>query len=347
MKKAVIGMSGGVDSAVAASVLKEQGIDVIGVNLKFFDSDSDNQDDARAVCEKLGIPFHTMDFREQFREKVMEYFAREYFLGRTPNPCVVCNRFVKWESLFIKMKELGADYVATGHYANVIYDESRDRYTLKRAKTEKKDQTYALSNLSQEQLKHTLMPLGEFEKEDVRKLAESLGLSVATKKDSQEICFIPDNDYGKFLENFSKKEIEEGNFKDESGNILGRHKGIIYYTTGQRKGLGIAFGKPMFVKKIDAKSNDIILAGNDSLLVRSFTADNINYMLSENPEAEKNTLAKIRYSHKAAPCQIKFKNKTTIECEFEEPQRAITPGQRAVFYSNDSIICGADIKESF
>ena len=261
-KKVVVGMSGGVDSSVAAYLLKEQGYDVIGVTMQIW-QDEDRAveeenggccglsavDDARRVAAALEIPYYVMNFKKEFKEKVIDYFVQEYLHGRTPNPCIACNRYVKWESLLKRSMDIGADYIATGHYARVVQLEN-GRYTLKCSATLAKDQTYALYNLTQEQLKRTLMPVGEYTKDQVREIAEKINLRIANKPDSQDICFVPDGDYASFIEEEAAVKIPEGNFVDLDGRVLGRHKGITHYTVGQRKGLGLSLGHPVFVLEI-------------------------------------------------------------------------------------------------
>ena len=289
-KRVMIGMSGGVDSSVAAYLLKKQGYEVIGVTMKLWQDDEEYDliendggccsleavEDARAVADKLGIPFYVLNFKEVFKEKVIDYFIDEYLQGRTPNPCIACNKHIKFDDLYRRAMALGCDYVATGHYAKIEKDEETGRYLLTKSVTDKKDQTYALYNLTQEQLEHTLLPIGDYEKERVREIAKEMGMDVHNKPDSQEICFVKDNDYANYVKRHSNKRIKEGNFVDTKGNVLGKHKGIIYYTIGQRKGLGIAFGKPMFVLDINPKTNEVILGSNDDLFNRELIAKDVN-----------------------------------------------------------------------
>ncbi len=354
-EKVVVGMSGGVDSSVAAYLLKKQGYDVIGVTMQIWQEDDretlENEggccgfsavDDARAVAAKIGIPYYVLNFKKEFKEYVIDYFIDEYVKGATPNPCIACNRYVKWEVLLSKALQIGADYIATGHYARVEKHPVTGRYTLKLAETDKKDQTYALYNLTQEQLKHTLMPIGDYEKEDVRKIAEDIGLVVAHKPDSQDICFVKDNDYGGFIRENSDYEIKTGNFIDFDGNILGTHKGISQYTIGQRKGLGLAFGKPMYVCEIRPETNEVVIGENKDLFKREVIIRDFNFMAFEPKDGEYKVYGKIRYSQKKAPCTITVKG-TDVVCVFDEPQRAITPGQAAVFYDDEYIVGGGTI----
>lgn len=354
--KVVVGMSGGVDSSVAAYLLKEQGYDVIGVTMQIWQDEKREQlednggccglsavDDARRVAFQLGIPYYVMNFKEDFKKYVIDYFVEEYSIGHTPNPCIACNRYVKWESLLRRSKQIGADFIATGHYARIERHPVTKRYAIKTSVTDKKDQTYVLYNLTQEQLKSTLMPVGAYEKEEIRKIAEKIDLSVSKKADSQEICFIPDNDYGNFIECELNTKIKQGNFVDLDGNILGKHKGIIHYTIGQRKGLGISFGKPMYVYKIDIERNEVVLCNNDDLFQKTLFAGDLNFMAIEKIEGEMRFMAKIRYNHKKAWCTVKQKNENEIECIFDEPQRAITPGQAIVLYDEEYIAAGGTI----
>ena len=353
-KKVVVGMSGGVDSSVTAYLLKKQGYEVIGMTMQIWQEDAPEDsdggccglsavDDARRVCQKLDIPHYVVNFRSDFKKYVIDYFLDEYQHARTPNPCIACNRYVKWESMLQKALQIGADYIATGHYARVVYNEETDRFTLKQSKTLAKDQTYALYNLTQYQLAHTLMPLGDYTKDEVRAIAKEIGLGVATKPDSQEICFVPDDDYAKYIEEATGKKAEIGNFVDKEGKVLGKHKGIIHYTIGQRKGLGLSLGKPGFVQRIDVEKNEVVIGDNEDLFEHTVYAKKLNFMPFEKLEGQICCEAKIRYNQIAQPCKIKMIDDETVCCYFDEKQRAITPGQAVVFYQGEMLIGGGTI----
>ena len=355
-KKVVVGMSGGVDSSVAAYLLKEQGYDVIGVTMQIWqDEDEFTQeenggccglsavDDARRVAERLEIPYYVMNFKREFKANVMDYFTAEYLRGRTPNPCIACNRYVKWEALLKRSLEIGADYIATGHYARVE-QLPNGRYAIRNSVTAAKDQTYALYNLTQEQLSHTLMPVGAYTKDEIRGIAEKIGLMVAHKKDSQEICFIPDNDYAGFIERACGEQVPPpGNFVSVNGEVLGRHLGITHYTVGQRKGLGIALGHPVFVTEICPETNEVVLGENEDVFTNELYADNLNFMAVPDFTDGMLLKAKIRYSHAGSLCRIHRIGADKIRCEFLEPVRAVTPGQAVVFYDGDYVAGGGTI----
>lgn len=354
--RVIIGMSGGVDSSVAAYLLKEQGYEVIGVTMKLrnnedFEEDSGRDsccslssvEDARRVCDNLGIPFYVMNFTEIFEQKVVNYFVDEYFKGRTPNPCIACNKYVKFDALLKKAKALEAEYVATGHYARILYDENLGRHLIKKSATAAKDQTYVLYNLVQSQLKHILMPLGDYNKEETRKIAAELNMDVADKPDSQEICFVEDNDYGKFLEQRRGEDIKTGQFVDTKGKVLGKHKGIVHYTVGQRKGLGIALGKPMFVVDIIPEKNQVVLGEQDEVFKKELIAINMNFLPFDKLQNPMRVKAKIRYSAKESDAWAVPVGENRTKLIFDEAQRAITPGQAVVLYQDDFLIGGGVI----
>lgn len=339
-EKVVIGMSGGVDSSVAAYILKEQGYDVIGVTMQVWQNDKfyENMesgccslsavDDARMVAYDLDIPYYVMNFRDSFKKNVIDYFINEYKKGRTPNPCIACNKFLKFDELLIKAMELGASYVATGHYANV--DKINGRYVLTKSKDDRKDQTYALYGLNQFQLAHTLMPCGFYKKTEIREIAKKIGLAVHNKRDSEEICFIPDNNHGAYINRQLNGKIKGGNFVDKSGKVLGKHKGIVYYTIGQRKGLGIAFGVPMYVINIDPVRNEVVLGNEQDLFKTEFLINQVNFMPFETLIEPVSVQCKIRYSAKPKDALIIPDKNGMVKVIFKEPQRAITKGQSAV-----------------
>ena len=354
-KTVVVGMSGGVDSSVAAYLLKEQGYKVIGVTMQIWqeeerEAEAENGgccgltavDDARRVASDLDIPYYVMNFKKEFKENVIDYFIDEYMHGRTPNPCIACNRYVKWEALLKRSMDIGADYIATGHYARIERLQN-GRYTLKRSATLAKDQTYALYNLTQEQLSKTLMPVGEYTKDEVREIAERIQLRVANKPDSQDICFIPDGDYAGFIEKTIDTTLMQGNFVTPEGEILGRHKGITHYTVGQRKGLGLALGYPAFVIEIRPETNEVVIGTNEDSMSYFVRANQLNFMSIEELTEPMRVFAKIRYNHKGAWCTIEKTGEDEILCTFEEKQRAITPGQAVVFYEEDYVLGGGTI----
>jgi len=354
----VVGMSGGVDSSVAAYLLKEQGYNVIGVTMQIWPVEHDEErvggssslsavDDARRVADKLEIPFYVMNFRDLFEIEVIDYFTNEYLQGRTPNPCIACNKKIKFEAFLTKARTLGADYIATGHYAKILFDNTKNRFVLKKAIDTMKDQTYALYNFTQEQMDHTLLPLGIYEKLQIREIAASIGLRVANKPDSQEICFVNDNNYKNFIENrVGQDHFKPGPFLDTQGNRVGTHEGLPNYTIGQRKGLGLALGYPVYVVKIDVDKNAVIVGKDNEVFQEKLIAGQNNYILFENLPGEIQIEAKIRYSAKPAKAILKPLNKEEVLVEFIEAQRAITPGQAVVYYQGDYVVGGGTIVKS-
>ena len=356
-KTVCVGMSGGVDSSVAAYLLKEQGYNVIGVTMQIWQDEDADQisehggccglsavDDARRVAAQLEIPYYVMNFKEDFRKYVIDYFVDEYRNGRTPNPCIACNRYVKWESLLRRSLSIGGDYIATGHYARVE-QLPNGRYTLRVAKGIEKDQTYALYNLTQDQLSKTLMPVGEYNKTQIRQIAADIGIQVANKPDSQDICFVLDGDYAGYLEREEGLKAVPGNFVDMNGKVLGTHKGIIHYTIGQRKELGLAMGHPVFVVDIIPETNEVVIGENADTFSKELIADKTNFMSVEHPEDGMQVIGKIRYAHKGVPCRIYMLDDARVRVVFDEPVRAATKGQAVVFYENDYIVGGGTIKE--
>lgn len=358
-ERVIVGMSGGVDSSVAAYLLKQQGYDVIGVTMQVWDASCSLQmereggccgqsavDDARRVCGVLGIPYYVMGFRDIFQKQVIDYFVREYIDGRTPNPCIMCNRYVKWEALLRKAREIGAEYIATGHYARVERLEN-GRYVVRSSVTAAKDQTYALYRLTQDQLAHTLMPVGDYHKDEVRRIALEQHLPVAHKPDSEEICFVTDDDYAGYLDRNAGDRIPPaGRFVYKDGTDLGPHKGITHYTIGQRKHLGISAGHPVFVTRIDAKTNTVVIGEDEDVYGDTLVCDHLNFMSVPDLVAgeQREVSAKIRYGHRSAPAVIEKTGEDEITCHFHEKVRAITPGQSAVFYEGEHILCGGLIR---
>lgn len=340
MSKVIVGISGGVDSAVTAYLLKQKGYEVIGMTMVQFDG-VPFLDDAKAVCDFLGIKLVIKDMRKPFKENVEDYFVSSYYQGLTPNPCNMCNPKVKFQSLMEVMADEGADFIATGHYARV--EAVNGRFSVKNSETASKDQTYALCFLTQEQLSHTIMPLGDYSKDEIRKIALEAKLPVATKSDSQDICFIPDGDYAKYLEKLTGKKDVPGNFVDKEGKILGRHEGITHYTIGQRKGLNLAMGYPVFVTDIDVPKNEVVIGSNDDLFTTDLKCDNVNFMCGDESKLPIELTGKIRYAHKGSTCTFYKDEENNYRCKFSEPVRAITPGQTLVLYDKDFVFAGARI----
>ena len=349
-------MSGGVDSSVAAALLKEQGYELCGATLKLFSNEDiglehttrtccslEDVKDARAVAYKLGFPHHVFNFGELFREQVINRFAASYSAGETPNPCIDCNRFIKFDKLLERALVLDMDYIATGHYARVEYDEQTGRYLLKKAKDPSKDQSYVLYAMTQEQLKRTLFPLGNLRKSEVRKLAQERGLVNAKKPDSQDICFVKNGDYAAFIENTMKVSSPPGAFVDGNGKILGEHKGIIHYTIGQRKGLNLSFDRPKYVIGKDLQSNTVVLGDEAELYSESMTVKDVNLISIERLTEHIEAAVKTRYSQIEAPATLYPLENNQIAVRFHEPQRAVTSGQAAVFYGGETVIGGGTI----
>ena len=354
MKKALIAMSGGVDSSVAAFLIKQQGLDATGVTMKLYDNEDigiarentccsdDDIADARAVCARLSIPYYVFNFLDDFNTEVIDRFIKAYENGSTPNPCIDCNRYIKFERLMRRMAELNMDYVVTGHYARIEYDEERKRYLLKKALDDKKDQSYVLYSLTQEQLSHTLFPLGSLNKDEVRKIAEENGFVNAKKHDSQDICFVPDGKYAEFIEGYTGKKYECGDFVDRDGKRLGEHKGIIRYTIGQRKGLGLALPAPMYVLEKDLNNNKVVLGFNDDLFTKELYAEDINFISIKEINEPIRVSAKVRYNQKEQPATVE-RDGDRLHIVFDEPQRAICKGQAVVLYDGDIVVGGAKI----
>ena len=355
-KKVVVGMSGGVDSSVAAYLLKEQGYEVIGVTMQIWQDEEEAAkeenggccgltavDDARRVAQALDIPYYVMNFKKEFKCRVIDYFVEEYLQGRTPNPCIACNRYVKWESLLQRSMEIGADYIATGHYAR-IDQLPNGRFAIRNSVTAAKDQTYALYNLTQFQLSHTLMPVGDYTKEEIRQIALDRKLPVAHKPDSQEICFVPDQDYASFIDREVPGRVPgPGNFVTKDGKVLGQHKGITHYTVGQRRGLEIAAGHRIFVTEIRPETNEVVLGENEDTFTDTVICDRVNFMAIPDLTEPVRALAKIRYNHKGEYCTLEKQADGKVICSFERPVRAATPGQAVVFYDGEHVLGGGTI----
>lgn len=352
MGKALIAMSGGVDSGVAAFLIKNAGYDCMGVTMKLYDNEDigisddktccslDDIEDARNIAVKLGIPYYVFNFKDDFEEKVIKNFIDTYEKGGTPNPCIECNRYLKFEKLMQKMYELKYDYVVTGHYADIEYKDGR--YYLKRGADKSKDQSYVLYSLTQEQLAHTLFPVGRYDKNEIRKIAEEQGFYNAHKPDSQDICFVPDGDYASFIERHTGNIYPKGDFVDTQGNVLGTHNGIIRYTIGQRKGLGIAVGKPVYVCKKDIENNKVVLGDEENLMTDTVYADNFNWIYKK-IKTGLDCTAKTRYNMVDRKCRAEICPDGRVKIVFNSPVRAVTSGQAVVLYDGDYVVGGGTI----
>ena len=352
-KRALIAMSGGVDSSVAAFLVKKSGLDCIGVTMKLYSNEDagissektccsvDDIADARNVCNRLGIPYYVFNFTDDFRKKVIDKFVCAYECGMTPNPCIDCNRYLKFDRLLRRAAETDCDYIVTGHYASIVHKDGR--YILKKAADSTKDQTYVLYSMTQEQLSHTLFPLGEMTKEETRRIAEENGFINANKRDSQDICFVPDGDYARVIEEHTGCKYPEGNFVTRDGKILGKHKGIIRYTIGQRKGLGLALPQPMYVCEKRIKENEVVLCKNEELFSKNLIADDFNWIMFKNPPERIRIKAKIRYNQQEQWATASLLGDGRVSMEFDEPQRAIAKGQAVVLYDGDFVVGGGTI----
>lgn len=350
-KKVLLGMSGGVDSSVAAIILKQQGYEVIGITMNLLCGEDESSSlssslDAKNVCEILGIEHYDMDSRNEFNKYVIKDFICQYKNCKTPNPCIECNRHLKFGAMYEKAKELGCDYIATGHYARIEYNEKYNRKVIKKADAENKDQSYVLYNVSSDVLDKILFPLADFNnKEEIREIARKNNLQIANKPDSEDICFIPDGDYKKFLEENSDIRKKQGNIVNKEGKILGQHEGLYRYTIGQRRGLGISYKEPLFVTGFDEENNNLIVGTQDELYSKELIAYDINLQAIEELKEPMEVRAKIRYKAKEAKAIIYPLEKEKIKVVFEEPQKSITPGQSVVFYDNDIVIGGGKIEK--
>ncbi|HBH95384.1 MAG TPA: tRNA 2-thiouridine(34) synthase MnmA [Ruminococcaceae bacterium] len=357
-KRVMLAMSGGVDSSCALLLLQRQGYEVIGATMHLYDNADigvksktccslNDVEDAKAVAARFNAPHYVFNFKERFKQDVIDRFNSEYLKGRTPNPCIDCNRYLKFEALLERALMMECDYIATGHYARIEYNEPSGRYLLKKAVStmgsNKKDQSYVLYNLTQKQLAHTLFPLGTMEKEEVRKIAEENGLVNYDKPDSQDICFVPDGDYAGFIYRYTGIQPKEGNITDKSGSVVGRHNGIINYTVGQRKGLGIAFGRPMYIIGKSAEDNTVTVGESSDLYSNSLTAKDLNWIAIDGLTDSIKCMAKTRYSQTEQECTLYPQGDNRVRAVFSEPQRAIAKGQRVVFYDNDTVIGGGVI----
>lgn len=348
MKKVLLGMSGGVDSSVSAIILQKQGYEVIGLTMLLCEEEQSTAiEDAKKVCEKLNIEHHVVDLRKEFQKNVIDNFVCSYAHAKTPNPCVECNKYMKFGAFYKIAQDLNCDFIATGHYAKVEYSEKYKEYVLIKSNSEKKDQTYFLYGINKKILPKVIFPLSDFEdKTEIRNIAEENGLIVAKKKDSQEICFIPNNDYISFLKSYERNiKDKKGKIVLRSGEILGEHNGLIHYTVGQRKGLGIAYKEPLYVLELDNKNNQVIVGTENELYNDKLEANELNFLVDIDLSKPIEVKAKIRYRAKEAEAILKVEN-NMAKVTFKEPQRAITPGQSVVFYKDDVVIGGGKITQT-